>query len=68
MPLATYQLVLQFSAHTLEDYDQLISLETLLLKQLDRVAKVDGHDMGKGEFNIFILTRIPATAFAQAKE
>ena len=62
-----YQLVLQFSADSMEDFDRLIALEDRLIEELDDVvATVDGHDFGSGEFNIFVLTDDPATVFAKA--
>jgi hypothetical protein len=48
-----YQLVLQFAANTLTDYDELVALESQLTDVLGNGA-VDGHDMGSGEANIFI--------------
>jgi hypothetical protein len=69
MPFSTamFQLVLQFEVHELDDFDQLVMLEGFLSDRLHPGAKVDGHDMGMGEFNIFILTRTPSKAFEQAK-
>ncbi|ADW68057.1 hypothetical protein [Granulicella tundricola] len=63
----TFQLVLQFEAHELEDYDHLVALEDLLIERLPRGAKVDGHDMGAEEFNLFILTSNPTELFEQVK-
>lgn len=60
-----YQLVLQFAAESLEDYDRLIALEDRLIEELD-VANVDGHDFGSGTFNVFILTDDPTTVFGKA--
>lgn len=50
-----YQLVLQFAATSLDDYDRLIQLEDGLIEELGPDL-VDGHDFGSGEFNIFIIT------------
>ena len=58
-----YQLVLQFPADGLADFDELVSLEEALEKNLSGIAEVDGHDLGAGEFNIFILTDDPVRAF-----
>ena len=55
-----YQLVLQFSADSLTDYDRLVSLEDKLIEELSGSANIDGHDFGSGEFNIFILSDEPA--------
>ena len=54
-----YQLVLQFPAATIVDFDRLVALEDSLIKYLPASSKVDGHDGGTGEFNIFILTDDP---------
>jgi hypothetical protein len=61
-----YQLVLQFAAATTEDFDRLVALEDRLIVELDDLAKVDGHDFGSGEFNIFVLTDHPAESFGKA--
>ncbi len=50
----------------MEEFDCLVALEDSLMKELDGVATVDGHDFGSGEFNIFILTDDPATVFGKA--
>jgi hypothetical protein len=61
-----YQLVLQFAADSLEDFDRLVALENSLIDELDDIADVDGHDFGSGTFNIFILTGDPTTVFGVA--
>jgi hypothetical protein len=61
-----YQLVLQFGADSMEDFDRLVALEDRLIEELGDVATVDGHDFGSGEFNIFILTDDPTTIFGKA--
>ena len=58
-----YQLVLQFRGDTLSDYDAMIALENQLIEDLGHSAKVDGHDCGSGETNIFIFTSDPAITF-----
>ena len=62
-----FKLVLQFRGDTLDDYDQLIALEDDLVEQLGDSADVDGHDMGCGELNIFILTRDPVRTFSRVR-
>jgi hypothetical protein len=57
-----YQLVLQFAADTLTDYDALVALENQLIGSLGHDA-VDGHDMGSGEANVFIHTTDPQDTF-----
>jgi len=56
------QLILQFAANTLADYDALVALENQLIDTLGENT-VDGHDMGFGEANIFILTPDPRKTF-----
>jgi hypothetical protein len=62
-----YQLVLQFRGDSLEDYDAMVALEDTLIEALHDSAKVDGHDVGSGEVNIFIFTNEPVKTFQQAK-
>lgn len=66
VPTMKYQLVLQFTAPSLEDFDRLVELEEDLIRGLDNLATVDGHDFGLGEFNIFVLTDHPAESFDKA--
>ncbi|MGD0252280.1 MAG: ABC transporter [Verrucomicrobiota bacterium] len=58
-----YQLALQFPEKSIADYDEMIALENELLEKLGTSAKVDGHDCGSGEMNIFIHTDEPNKAF-----
>ena len=61
---ATYPLVLQLAASSLRDYDDLVALEQQLTTELSDSA-VDGHDMGSGEVNIFIITSDAQKTFRQ---
>ena len=63
-----YQLVLQFRGDSLADYDQMIALEDRLIEDLGHAAKVDGHDCGSGETNIFIFTTDPAATFWRVRQ
>jgi hypothetical protein len=63
-----YQLVLQLPASSIEDYDAIIELEETLMMTLGDIGRVDGHDSGAGEMNIFILADDPKTAFEQLRE
>ena len=63
-----YQLVLQFAADSMPDFDRLVALETTLIEKLGDIATVDGHDFGLGKFNIFVLTDDPAAAFTKARQ
>jgi hypothetical protein len=62
-----YQLVLQFRGELLADFDAMMKLEDELSVHLKDIAEVDGHDMGCGEMNIFILTSDPLSVFERAK-
>ena len=62
-----YQLVLQWPAVSLRDYDELIELESRIISEIGTLAEVDGHDMGVGEMNIFIHTDHPKLAFEKIK-
>ena len=62
-----YQLVLQWLAVSLRDYDELIELESRIISEIGTLAEVDGHDMGVGEMNIFIHTDHPKLAFEKIK-
>jgi hypothetical protein len=59
-----YQLVLQFAAGTISDYDALVAIEHQSIDTLGD-GFVDGHDMGSGEANIFIRTPDPQDTFRQ---
>jgi hypothetical protein len=62
-----YQLVLQWPAASIDDYDSMVEIENLLIDQLAENSEVDGHDLGSGEMNIFILTNTPEQAFIEVK-
>jgi hypothetical protein len=58
------QLVLQFTTgEDLDSFDRLIRFEEELISVVGKTAKVDGHDFGSGEMNIFILTEDPVATF-----
>ena len=64
----SYQLVLQWPASSLDDFDRLIEIENQLIEQLPRHhGEVDGHDMGSGESNIFVLTDDPGATIEAAR-
>ena len=54
-----YQLVLQFLASDITDYDQMIALENSLIQECRGLGDVEGHDVGSAEMNIFIHTDQP---------
>lgn len=62
-----YQLVLQWPASSIKDYDAMIEIEDFLIKNLTEENEVDGHDAGSGEVNIFIRTDDPKRTFKQVK-
>ena len=62
-----YQLVLQFRGDSLADFDALVALENRLIEDLGGSAKVDGHDFGSGEMNIFILTSDPTATYSRVQ-
>jgi hypothetical protein len=64
----TYQLVFKFDASNVDDFDQLIALELSIERGLPKGAKLDGHDFGLGEFNIFIHTDYPVAVFEPVRE
>jgi len=64
----TYQLVLQWPSNsTVDDYDQLIQIEERLVAELADDSEFDGHDLGSGEANIFILTDRPELTFDKVR-
>jgi hypothetical protein len=64
---AAYQLVMQWPASSVEDYDELVEIEEFLIENLEH-GDVDGHDAGQGEMNIFVLTDDPEKTFASVKK
>lgn len=58
-----YQLVLQWPASSIKDYDTVIDIEETLEDSLDNGSEVDGHDAGSGQMNIFIHTNNPRVCF-----
>jgi hypothetical protein len=45
----------------------MIDLEDMLIEELGETAFVDGHDVGIGRVNIFIITPDPFATFERAK-
>ncbi|WP_075795017.1 hypothetical protein [Massilia putida] len=62
-----YQLVLQFKGNAILDFDSLVTLEDNLQRIVEPIAEVDGHDIGSGEMNVFVLTADPVATFERAK-
>lgn len=61
-----YQLIFQWPASTLEDFDLIMKVEAGFRRNLQSKHCVDGHDMGSGEANIFVLTHFPVQAFTES--
>ncbi len=63
-----YQLVLQWTLGSFaNDYDTLIATEDQLITNMADHVTVDGHDIGSGEMNIFILTDDPHASFSRVR-
>jgi hypothetical protein len=62
-----YQLILQWPAASLKDYDDMVWVEEALIDGLGDIAEVDGHDGGSGTVNIFLITDEPKRAFEEVK-
>ena len=60
-----FRLVLQFRPWEGRAFDDLVSVEDQLITALKNVARVDGHDMGSGEANIFIDCMDPGRTLAR---
>jgi hypothetical protein len=58
-----YQLVLQVQNVASSDLERLLRWEKSIADCLAQSATVDGHDLGSGEFNIFIDTDNPEATF-----
>lgn len=66
--MAKYQLVLQWPNTDPTDFEHLVYFENTLESRLSRhLGRVDGHDIGSGEMNIFIVTDRPEEAFAECR-
>jgi hypothetical protein len=63
MSSGRYQLIIQRPGASSADYDEVVELEDRLRRRLGETATVDGHDLGSGEANIFILTDDPILVF-----
>src|SRR5437879_3308002 len=63
----SYQLVLQWPASSLQDYDAMVEIESVLSGRLSTGAEIDGHDAGSGEMNIFIHTDDPTHTFQEIR-
>jgi hypothetical protein len=62
-----YQLVVQWPAFSMQDYDAMIEVEDLFMEELTSSNEVDGHDVGAEEVNIFVRTDNPQATFDELK-
>ena len=62
------QLILQFPAESLVDFDALVALDDALIENLESGAQVDGYDFGSGQVNVFIFTDEPLRTFESAMQ
>lgn len=62
-----YQLVIQWPATSIKDYDAMVDVEDVLIERLTGLHEIDGHDAGSGEVNIFILTSDYEKAFDEVE-
>jgi hypothetical protein len=62
-----YQLVIQFDAARIADSERFVALEEWLIATLSRKIRVDGHDFGKGQLNIFLFTDDPTCSLAEIR-
>ena len=58
----SYQLVLQFPESAISDFDDLVQYEDSLIEALGEHHDVDGHDIGSGWVNFFVVTGDPRVA------
>ncbi len=63
-----YELVLQWPMSSIKDYDNLIGIEEAIIEGIRGIRKVDGHDAGSSEMNIFIFTDHPKLAFERVEQ
>jgi len=65
--LPPYQVVPQWPADSISDYDVLVAIGNLLIENLSPDHQTGGHGAGSGEMNIFIYSRHPQKVFGEVK-
>jgi len=65
--VAEYQLVLQLRGSSQLDFEEMLGIEKELVSGIGDLGEVDGHDMGQGEMNIFVLTTSPIRCFEHVR-
>jgi len=63
-----HQLVIQFPQSAFPDFDELVGYEDVLILTLGDAHEVDGHDIGSGEVNFFVLTDDPTGALQTMRD
>ena len=66
MPTA-YQLVFQLRGSAQLDFEEMIGIEKELTSAVGDLGRVDGHDMGQGQMNIFVETTSPILLFERVR-
>jgi hypothetical protein len=64
---AEYQLVFQLRGSSQLDFEEMLGLEQELRSEIGDLGEVDGHDVGQGEMNIFVLTTSPIHCFEHVR-
>ena len=62
-----YVFVLQWPSSSMDVYDSMVEIEKALIGALSRGNRLDGHDVGSGEVNIFIETNNPNQVFDEVR-
>ena len=64
---AEYQLVFQLRGSSQLDFEEMIALEGELRSGIGELGEVDGHDVGQGQMNVFVLTPSPIRCFERVR-
>ena len=59
----TFQVVVQLPESFFASHEELLAFEEKLVDSMPKTCEVDGHDIGSGTVNFFILTGSPLAAF-----
>jgi hypothetical protein len=62
-----YVFVIQWPGSSMEDYDEMVAIENLLISSVSKNSRVDGHDVGSDEVNIFIETNDPQRLYDEVR-
>jgi hypothetical protein len=58
----------QIKPATSDDLNRLVTWENMLTQHLAPTVEVDGHDLGSGEFNVFVFPDDPSRTFQKIHE